>query len=336
MKRIIPFILIFALLTACGTPAAAPSSAPSAVPSETPQSTTAPTPALYEDLTLEHLPYEPDQPDYIPPMDFEPVSVWQAEAFGDNGRALLYIGEEENGITPFKMFVVNKFYLSGGDIPYARSLDCRSFSGSFKGDDGVYTFDAACYTGGDERYERYLLEAACIDGISGGMNMSGNALTMTYASASPCDGMTIKTDFDAGAPNVECTRGEYGSNPRRLYLPVGFIRLPEDRLGKAMYQMPAFSEELEPDGLRGLGIGDSMIDALFRIPRYDEYTCWDQLPSDILPIYGAGAMNWFGAYINMEEDGGLNLAVQAFDSITYTLDKNFKIESVEYYEQNFW
>lgn len=66
MKRLIPLALALLLLAACGAPAAEAT----------------PTPAP--------LSFDGEQPDYIPPMDFTPVSVWQAETFGSNGRAAVY------------------------------------------------------------------------------------------------------------------------------------------------------------------------------------------------------------------------------------------------------
>ena len=136
MRRIIPLILALLFLAACG-----------AEPAEAAQSPvlTTPTPAPL--------------PDYIPPMDFEPVSVWQAEPFGVDGYALMYLGGETDGIIPFKVFSVGKTYLywnDGGE--FVRSLDCRSFSGNFSAGDGCYTFEAACDTGSDERYSQYLME----------------------------------------------------------------------------------------------------------------------------------------------------------------------------------
>ena len=315
MKRIAPLTLALLLLAACGAPGA-PVAEVTATPTAAPLS------------------FDGERPDYIPPMAFAPVSVWQAETFGSNGRALLYMGEATDGSIPFKVFAVNKFYYSVGNVPYVMSLDCRSFSGSFRADGDCYTFDAAFYTGGSERYHCYLVEEACIGDISGSANISGGTLTMSYISASPyMDGVSLKTDFATAAPSAECSWGEYDDLPKKLYLPSSFIKLPEEQLSQAMYQMPAFVEELDSDGFRSLGVGDSIIDILFRIPRYDEYACWDQLRSDALSIYGAGAMNWFSALILANEDGKLEVHVQAFDIITYTLDEDFNIESVEYYEQ---
>ena len=85
MKRIIPLILALLLLAACGA--------------EVVEAT--PTPAVTTP-TAAPMPEASSLPDYIPPMDFEPVSVWQAEHFC--GRALLYLGAEEGGSTPFKVW----------------------------------------------------------------------------------------------------------------------------------------------------------------------------------------------------------------------------------------
>ena len=72
MKRMIPLILALLLLAACGAePAEATPTAVLATPTPAPMPSASPL------------------PDYIPPMDFEPVSVWQAEPFGADGYALL-------------------------------------------------------------------------------------------------------------------------------------------------------------------------------------------------------------------------------------------------------
>lgn len=317
MKRIIPLILALLLLAACGEGVAEA------------------TPTTAVTLTPVPMPEDSPLPDYIPPMDFEPVSVWQTEKFGSNGRALIYLGEEINGTIPFKVFSVSKTYWNDGKT-YVRSLDCRSFSGNFSAGDGCYTFEAAFDPGGSERYSQYLMEAACIGEISGNADIAGNVLTMSYTSASPyVEGTIIDADLDSAAPHVKCRWNEYDNNPIELYLPNSFIKMPGDQLGLAMYQMPAFVEEIESGEFRGIDVGSSIIDILSRVPRNDEYSYSDALRSDTLSIYGAGSMNWFSTLITKGTDGTYIVAVQAFDIIRYRLDEGFRVESVEYYQQSF-
>ena len=111
--------------------------------------------------------------------------------------------------------------------------------------------------------------------------------------------------------------------------------MPEEQLGSAMYQMPAFVEEIGASGFRGIDVGSSLIDILSRVPRNDEHSYLDGLRSDALSIYGAGSINWFSTLITPDTDGKYTVSVQAFDIISYRLDEGFRVESVEYYQQTF-
>ena len=320
MKRMIPLILALLLLAACGAePAEATPTAVLATPTPAPMPSASPL------------------PDYIPPMDFEPVSVWQAEPFGADGYALLYLGGETDGAIPFKLFSVGKTYFYWNDgVGSVRSLDCRSFSGNFSAGDGCYTFEAACDSGSDERYSQYLMEAACVGEVSGSADIAGNVLTMSYTSALPyVEGTVMEAYLDSAAPHVVCRWNEDDPDPIELYLPYSFTKMPEEQLGSAMYQMPAFVEEIGAGGFRGIDVGSSLIDILSRVPRNDEHSYLDGLRSDALSIYGAGSMNWFSTLITPETDGAYVVSVQAFDIISYRLDEGFRVESVEYYQQTF-
>ena len=52
------------------------------------------------------------------------------------------------------------------------------------------------------------------------------------------------------------------------YLPTAFKRLPDEAMGRAMYSMPVFEEEIraEPGSLRGLSAGSNYMDVISRIP----------------------------------------------------------------------
>ena len=83
----------------------------------------------------------PGRCDYIPPMGFEPVSVWEAEPFGDGGQALLYMGEETDGVTPFKVFSCFSYdtseYLDTNSLLSTRSFSARAdAAGEFSVDCG--------------------------------------------------------------------------------------------------------------------------------------------------------------------------------------------------------
>ena len=44
-------------------------------------------------------------------------------------------------------------------------------------------------------------------------------------------------------------------------------------------------------------------------------------------------MNRFGALISVDEEGVYRVVVQAYEIITYVLDEDFKVSSVEHYKQ---
>ena len=106
MRKILLLVLLALLLSACSAPGAGEGPAPT--PAETPvvAETPAPTPVPTPEPALSLLPDAGPLPDYIPPMGFEPVSVWEAEPFGDGGQALLYMGEETDGVTPVQLLQI--------------------------------------------------------------------------------------------------------------------------------------------------------------------------------------------------------------------------------------
>ena len=180
------------------------------------------------------------------------------------------------------------------------------------------------------------MEAACVGEVSGSADIAGNVLTMSYTSASPyVEGTIMEAYLDSAAPYVKCRWNENDTNPIELYLPISFTKMPEEQLGSAMYQMPAFVEEIGASGFRGIDVGSSLIDILSRVPRNDEHSYLDGLRSDALSIYGAGSINWFSTLITPDTDGKYTVSVQAFDIIRYRLDEGFRVENVEYYQQTF-
>ena len=69
MKKVFLIILLLMFLTSCGIYAL----------DETPASSVMPEPTPSPATQLVALESPGPRPNYIPPMDFEPVSVWQAE-----------------------------------------------------------------------------------------------------------------------------------------------------------------------------------------------------------------------------------------------------------------
>lgn len=325
MKRTLPLILALLLaLSACG---AANESAPGAA-TETISPIATPLP------TLASLPNPGEQPYYIPPMDFAPVSVWMAEPFGDSGKALLYMGEETDGVTPFKVFSSYRYCWTGTE--QIRTTDCRSFYGTFVEDAGKYSFSGEFKSDTSERYNIYLEEEACLGSISGSVDIDSSTMTLQYSGASPySDSVTIYESFDDNA-YVICTFN--GADFSKIeYLPYRFSVLPEAQIGYAMYQMPAFVEETDTGKLfRGLKTGDNISDILARIPADSELNLEDISCETGVNIYGSGEMNMFGASLTRNEDGSLQLLVCAFDIITYTLDESLDISSIDVFRQTYY
>ena len=146
MKRIIPFILALLLLAACDAePEAAEETPPPPMPTASPL------------------------PDYIPPMDFEPVSVWQAEHF--SGRALLYLGAEEDGVTPFKVYSCFMYevtdYLDGNMLMGARAFCAEA------ADSGDFSVD--CSNRG-----LWLEPVLGASALTGKLSVDGDRLALEY------------------------------------------------------------------------------------------------------------------------------------------------------------
>lgn len=306
--------IILLLLTACGTPAAEVSTKPG-------QHTGT---VQMEDGTDSSA--VSGQLDYIPPMDFTPSSAWMAAPFGGGGQALLYTGAEENGAIPFKIFTACKRYMYTDDPYHVLSMDCRSFSGEFIIDGRYFSFTAS--------FDSEAGGPAGPHSVSGTAEIDADVLTISYTDASPrYENQRLTKNLEA-EPSIICSLGELDANTFELHLPYSFIRLSDEQIGSAMYQMPVFTEEIESGELRGIEVGSSIADILFRIPRRDEYRPWDEISMDVLCIYGAGAMNWFGALISVDEEGVYRVVVQAYEIITYVLDEDFKVSSVEHYKQS--
>ena len=334
MRKMLLLVLLALCLSACGAPGAGEGPAPT--PAETPvvAETPAPTPVPTPEPALSLLPDAGPLPDYIPPMGFEPVSVWEAEPFGDGGQALLYMGEETDGVTPFKVFSSYRYCWTGTE--QVRTTDCRSFSGTFVEDDGKYSFTGKFKSDVSARYNVYLEEEACLSSLSGSADIDGGLLTLQYSGSSPYnDSVTVYESFDE-CPYVICTFNGADFSITE-YLPSRFTALPEDQLGYAMYQMPAFVEETDTGKyFRGLKNGDNISDILARIPVDPDVDVDGLSTEGSTGIYGAGEMNMFGSSLARDARGSLQLLISAFDIITYTLDESFNITNIDVFRQTYY
>lgn len=323
MKKVFPVILSLMFLTACGI----------STPDGTPAPGVTPEPTPGPEIQLAALPSPGPQPDYIPPMDFTPVSVWEAEPFGDCGQALLYMGEEVDGAAPFKVFSSYRYNWTGTD--QIRTTDCRSFSGTLCAVDGRNNFYAEFGSNSSERYELYLGLEACLSDVSGTADLDGTTLTLQYTDATPyADYVSVEKSFD-GDPYVTCT---FRSADYSLveYLPSRFTQLPQEQLAHVMYRMPAFVEETDTgESFRRLKVGNNISDILSRIPLEYPQDAAIVDASDI-SLYGKGESNMFGALLKQESDGSLRVLVCAFDIITYSLDENWEISDIETFLQTYY
>ena len=260
MRKILLLMLFALCLSACGAPGAGEGPAPT--PAETPvvAETPAPTPVPTPEPALSLLPDAGPLPDYIPPMGFEPVSVWEAEPFGDGGQALLYMGEETDGVTPFKVFSCFSYdtseYLDTNSLLSTRSFSARA--------DAAGEFSVDCGKEG-----RFLEPVLALSKLEGRIELSGGTLALSYTehSLQPwADGLnSLSVRLEGWQPRIDTGTASIDSVQ---YLPTAFKRLPDEAMGRAMYSMPVFEEEIraEPGSLRGLSAGSSYMDVISRIP----------------------------------------------------------------------
>lgn len=309
MKRLVPLaisLLLILSLVACGE---------GVEESVTPR----PTPTQ---VTLPRLNYirAAEQPDYIPPMDFAPVSVWQAKPFGNGGRALLYMGAEENGEIPFKVF--SSFYYELSPLQELPLLSARSFSGKIRPDS---RFDISC-----ELTDCRLSPVHGLSELYGRADLSDETVRFSYVGyeLAPWSAQTLTVDLDACQPVIDSGDSTLDSVQ---YLPVEFFRLPDESLGSAMYYMPVFEEELlNTQNPRGLQVGDTYANLEGRLPNPFNYR---DPKSVVAPsgwyqcLYGDEAST-FRALIsyNIEPE---YVSVSAHSWAVFYLDEDLNITNIE-------
>ena len=96
-RRLLLLALVLFALSAC-TPSPAPT------PSDMPKPTSMPTPAPVQ------------LPPYHPDVGFDIASTWTAEFDDSDGRAILELGKNEDGLVPFHVYMYKYGRDSGGDL----------------------------------------------------------------------------------------------------------------------------------------------------------------------------------------------------------------------------
>ena len=252
MRKVLLLALLALCLSACG---AGNEAAPGA--SETPAH--AETPEAAAEPALMTLPNPGEQPYYLPPMGFEPAGVYLAEPFGDGGRALLYVGREVDGATPFKVFSAFNYAQRPLDTAYGTEATCF---GSATAPDGSWSLAGA--DGGS------MLAVLRTESLSGTLTLDGTRATLSYTAAEPLfeDG-TVEYSLAGARPEINVFDLTTGALKLTHYLPTEFELLTDSAMGRAIYRLPAFEAELRsaPDSPRGLEPGDSLVDILARFPN---------------------------------------------------------------------
>lgn len=361
MRRIIPALLALTLtLAACGAPSAEVT--PSASPEPTPVESAEPVGAYrypYSSSPSNLEVISQGRPYYLPPMDFAPVSVWRAEPFGSGGKALLYMGAEKNGSTPFKLYFC--FNQDRGTYPAAPgNLVAYCFASELV--DGKFSYDCDTQSSGSE-----ILP---ITGVDGSFDFSGNRLTLSY-DAARIYGEEHGFDARVSEPRIVLDQNDTGF-VRYISFPTEFTRVYDDYIGYVMRSMPVFYEELvyapnsgetaalydergegytssDPEiapTLRGLEIGDSLNDILLSIPvevymDYDGGTMYLD-PAQItlgeagLRLYGGvqDISYYASLYYTDGRPGHVLIHCLCATYISFELDEAGNISAATYYQWN--
>ena len=330
MKRIIPLLLALLLLAACGAEAVEPT--PTAVLADIAEPT--PTPVLTTPAPAP-MPSASPLPEYVPPLDFEPVSVWRAEPFGLDGEAVLYLGEAR-----FKVFT---YYANGNRSGLTES---RAFSADISG--GAFTVDLAANRDGPSPIPD-------VTALSGEISQEGGRLLLSYTGVE-----TLSTEFDLAGGVI--TRAS-GYNTQ--YLPLEFYELSGDDAAMAMYSMPACADEMswcpnsgdtaflyekdycyltdDPEyapGLRGLELGDSFADIAARLPNeldagFDPRVLGPDAVEQRqgeheLTFYGCRSGFSMASLVYLDEIPAYVTVWAVASSIRYFLDENLEICAIGY------
>ena len=168
MKRMIPLLLVILMLTACtAQPSVTPTAAPT--PEPTPAQTESPTPSPTPESNAVPVEFA------LPDPGFEADSWWLADAYGDEGKALMLTATDEDGVMQLKCWYdFHAEVRSGGRTE--RDLVCGSFS-------------AADYSGGSFEISGTVAGNASV-------SVDGDSLTVAYT------GLEEGTEMPAGFKRV--------------------------------------------------------------------------------------------------------------------------------------
>ena len=351
MKRVLPlFLFILLIFSACGRYSAAP----------TENGTDVQTPMASDD-GIEHSDgtqfadwlYLNDLSGYIPPMSFEPVSAWKAMSFGDEGTAIIFMGQNLRGVLPVQIYICQRYDM----VPLSSdAIDVRSVYAELSMEEHGFVFMS-----GDNSFSSGL---PGVETLRGTFDLDGQNLVLKYTEGEAVNGSDIKFVLNSSNPRIIYI-DDTSLNPAQ-YLPLEFEKLPDSELLTAMFSMPvstgevwgcpnsADTEFLYKDSeyfyvtseaeyapsLRGLTLGDNYADIIARIPSgFGLKVGTDQIvnpqilhPSQdefSLPLYGDDSWPFYSTLTYMFGEPAF-VTVCAIDRITYFLDDALDITAVGY------
>ena len=190
-------------------------------------------------------------------------------------------------MTPFKVFSCFSYdtseYLDTNSLLSTRSFSARA--------DAAGEFSVDCGKEG-----RFLEPVLALSKLEGRIELSGGTLALSYTehSLQPwADGLnSLSVRLEGWQPRIDTGTASIDSVQ---YLPTAFKRLPDEAVGRAMYSMPVFEEEIraEPGSLRGLSAGSNYMDVISRIPCPIQLRSSD--PRSIIAPSG-----WYESYYGSE------------------------------------
>ena len=290
-KRLIYLLLAAALvlITACSESITPPAT-------ESPAASETTTPISIQTPTL--------LPDYMPPLDFEVASVWKAEAFGEGGKALIYMSEIVDGTFSFKLYMYQYIHERGADF---RSILMDQASSTAFIDSDKYRFSMDPVSG----YSLGGIGIIYLDMLTGAISLSDETLKIDFIEAGLLsEGILAEYNLSGNTPSISYIDASWDPGSFTIYLPKRFTRMPDDEAGLAMYEMPMLAEEVvfppagtfnwdngvfsstDPDcipNLRGISIGDHILDVIARFPcELEDYNrIFDEVQeSDMIMLYG--------------------------------------------------
>ena len=326
MKRMIPLLLVILMLTACtAQPSVTPTAAPT--PEATPAQTESPTPSPTPESNAVPVEFA------LPDPGFEADSWWLADAYGDEGKALMLTATDEDGVMQLKCWYdFHAEVRSGGRTE--RDLMCGSFS-------------AADYSGGSFEISGTVAGNASV-------SVDGDSLTVAYT------GLEEGTEMPAGFKRVtedaalEVFRDMPYNDETELPIPPTmtaeeFEALPgleqtgeETYLYNGMEITPgatSFSGDItlwsvratDPENIpdiRGVKIGSAVSDVLECFPG--EAVEIADLTGEV-QLYGTDGIESCRGMLAVSEDGSLTLSfTDMYSNVSFEFDTDGYVEAISW------